>query len=89
MLYPANSKGDFDIFKILISPISNFFIYFYFSYLIVIFFYWQINTYLHYFQTVYFLKYILRINIGFLGLSWTFILNETSMFSELATFHSI
>ena len=24
LCYPANSKGDFDIFNILISPISNF-----------------------------------------------------------------
>ena len=38
LCYPANSKGDFDIFNILISPISNFFINFYFSYPIVIFF---------------------------------------------------
>ena len=35
--------------------------------------------------------YILRINIGFLGLLWIFILNETSVlvFAKLATFHYI
>ena len=40
LCYPADSKGDSDIFNILISPISSFFyfIYFYFSYPIVIFF---------------------------------------------------
>ena len=49
------------------------------------------NKALHSLPTVYFLKYILRINIGFLGLSWIFILNETSVlvFAELAIFHSI
>ena len=42
LCYPADSKGDSDIFNILISSISNFFfylfIYFYFSYPIVNFF---------------------------------------------------
>ena len=41
LCYPADSKGDLDIFNIIISPISNFFfiiIYFYFSYPIVNFF---------------------------------------------------
>ena len=49
------------------------------------------NKALHSLQTVYFLKYILRINIGFSGLSWIFILNETSIlvFAELAIIYSI
>ena len=42
-------------------------------------------------QTVYFLKHNLRTNIGFLELSWIFILNETSIivFAELTIFHYI
>ena len=41
--------------------------------------------------TCIFLKYILGISNGFLGLSWIPILNETSIlvFAELAIFHSI
>ena len=44
-----------------------------------------------YSDSIYFFKYILRMNIGFLGLSWIFILIEMSIliFAELATFHFI
>ena len=49
---------------------------------------WLKNIALHSLQTVYFLKYILRISIGFSRLSWIFLLDETSIlfFSELANF---
>ena len=46
LCYPADSKGDSDIFNILISPISNFFYLFLFQLPNCKFFYWQINTYL-------------------------------------------
>ena len=57
LCYPADSKGDSDIFNILISPISNFLFLFLFQLPNCKFFYWQINIYL--------LTYLLRASLNF------------------------